>query len=133
MPACKPDPRQWTPALRTRFLDHLSASGDVRAAAAHCGLSRQSVYKLRRRDPAFARQWDRVREAQAGRARMTRDLSPVAAPWAAWLGEEGQRGEDAREFLRLLAEVAGVTGVRLTPAAGRSQDGARKPTFRVRL
>jgi hypothetical protein len=32
--------------------------GDVRAAAAACGLSRQSVYKLRRREPGFAAEWD---------------------------------------------------------------------------
>jgi hypothetical protein len=59
---CAKEPRRlrgkWTPALRRRFLEHLSVSGDVRAAAARCGLSRQSVYKLRRRDAPFARAWD---------------------------------------------------------------------------
>src|SRR5690242_11906562 len=54
---------QWTPALRRRFLDCLSASGNVRAAVTACGLSRQSVYKLRVRDPLFAREWDETIEA----------------------------------------------------------------------
>lgn len=58
MQPCKPDLHQWTPALRARFLDHISTRGDVRAAAAACGLSRQSVYKLRWREPDFAAEWD---------------------------------------------------------------------------
>jgi hypothetical protein len=49
---------RWTATLRMQFLDRLSGDGNVRAAAAACGLSRQSVYKLRRRDPDFAGEWD---------------------------------------------------------------------------
>lgn len=48
----------WTERLRALFLDHLCSTGDVKLAAEACGLSRQSVYKLRRRDPAFALKWD---------------------------------------------------------------------------
>jgi hypothetical protein len=58
-----PGTSQWTPALRSRFVDYLSASGNVCAAAAACGLSRQSVYKLRRRNPLFARDWGAAVEA----------------------------------------------------------------------
>jgi hypothetical protein len=55
-----PHPRfgSWTEGLQALFLDHLSRTGQVRLAAAACGLSRQSVYKLRRRDPVFAQKWD---------------------------------------------------------------------------
>ena len=45
----------WTPARREQFLEQLAQHGKARAAAAACGLSRQSAYMLRRRDPAFAR------------------------------------------------------------------------------
>lgn len=47
-----------TPALRSRFLEVLAGAGDVSAAAVLCGLSRQSVYRLRGRDAGFARDWD---------------------------------------------------------------------------
>lgn len=48
----------WTPALRQRFIDAVAMCGQVAPSAAICGLSRQSVYKLRARDPEFAAQWD---------------------------------------------------------------------------
>jgi hypothetical protein len=48
----------WTPARRTRFLDHLAGQGSVRAACAHVGKSREAAYRLKRRDALFARGWD---------------------------------------------------------------------------
>jgi hypothetical protein len=47
----------WTPARRSRFLAALAQVGSVSVAAGICGLSRASVYGLRRRDAGFARQW----------------------------------------------------------------------------
>ncbi|MDJ0278947.1 hypothetical protein QLH51_19350 [Sphingomonas sp. 2R-10] len=47
----------WTPSRRERFLDHVAATCNVRAATEAVGLSQASVYALRRRDPAFAEQW----------------------------------------------------------------------------
>jgi hypothetical protein len=47
----------WTPERKALFLDHLSHKGNVRAAAARVGLSREAAYKIRRRDPLFARGW----------------------------------------------------------------------------
>ena len=52
---------RWTPDMRARFLERLAAGAGVRAAADACGLSRQSVYKLRRHDPVFACAWDAAR------------------------------------------------------------------------
>ncbi len=49
--------RGWTPALKTRFLDHLATKGNVRASCARVGLSTESAYRLRRRDEDFARGW----------------------------------------------------------------------------
>ncbi|MCT2399838.1 hypothetical protein [Novosphingobium mangrovi (ex Huang et al. 2023)] len=60
-PACD-DPafvphHAWGPDRKLRFLHHLAEKGDVRAACARVGMSRQSAYLLRRRDGAFAQGW----------------------------------------------------------------------------
>lgn len=47
----------WDGDRKVRFLQHLSEKGDVRAAAARVGMSRQSAYLLRRRDRAFGQAW----------------------------------------------------------------------------
>jgi len=47
----------WTPERKLRFLDHLAQHGNVRAACARVGLSREAAYRLRRRDGDFARGW----------------------------------------------------------------------------
>lgn len=47
----------WDAARKVRFLHYLAEKGDVRAAAASAGMSRQSAYMLRRRDPVFAQGW----------------------------------------------------------------------------
>lgn len=45
--------RHW----RTRFLDHLAESSNVRRSAEHAGIDVSRVYRLRRAQPEFARQW----------------------------------------------------------------------------
>ena len=47
----------WTPDRTARFLDTLSHKGNVARAAAATGLSRETAYCRRRRDPLFARAW----------------------------------------------------------------------------
>jgi hypothetical protein len=47
----------WTAARRAQFLDRLAQDGNVLAACALVGLSREAAYRLRRRDPLFARAW----------------------------------------------------------------------------
>ena len=47
----------WTPLRRRRFTESLASGRDVRRACADVGLSREGAYKLRRRDPVFAREW----------------------------------------------------------------------------
>lgn len=46
------------PELKSRFLDHLSEFGNVALACKRAGVSRQTAYRERRRQPAFARLWD---------------------------------------------------------------------------
>lgn len=54
----------WTPERKTRFLDSLASKGNVGLACARAGLSREAAYRLRRREPMFARAW-KAAQAQA--------------------------------------------------------------------
>ena len=132
-----PAPRRdgWTEARRTRFLEHLSHRGNVRAACAAVGLSHEAAYQLRRRDPLFARAWaaavELAREASAqvlacraidgveeevwyrGEVVGTRRrydsrllLAHLARLDAA--AQDGKAREDAERFDELLALVAGA-------------------------
>lgn len=47
----------WTPERKVRFLDQLAVHGNARAACRAVGLSADAAYKLRRREPLFARAW----------------------------------------------------------------------------
>jgi len=47
----------WTPELKACFLLLLAEAGNVRLSARRVGLSAQSAYVQRRRDPIFARGW----------------------------------------------------------------------------
>lgn len=47
----------WTVARKLQFLEALALDGNVRAACARVGLSREAAYRLRRREPLFARAW----------------------------------------------------------------------------
>ena len=70
MKAQSPDPGLSAPIRRRRrggwtvermevFLGELKTHADVSRACDAVGLARQGVYRLRRRNPAFARAWDR--------------------------------------------------------------------------
>jgi hypothetical protein len=48
----------WTPFARRLFLEVLAETGRVSLACEYCGLSKQSAYALRARDPVFATSWD---------------------------------------------------------------------------
>ena len=48
----------WTRARRRQFIEALAAGRCVRRACAIAGLSREGAYKLRRRDPEFAQDWE---------------------------------------------------------------------------
>lgn len=48
---------RWNKGMRRRFLDHLAATCNVKAAAEAIEVDPGSVYYLRRRDPAFTAEW----------------------------------------------------------------------------
>lgn len=50
----------WLPSRQADFLGYLAETGSVSAAAARVGMSRESAYRLRRREGAesFAAAWD---------------------------------------------------------------------------
>ena len=66
----------FTPSRKLRFLDELARHGNVRVAAARCGVSRSGAYLARSRNLAFADAWraalvlgrDRAVEEMAERA-----------------------------------------------------------------
>lgn len=97
-----PTSRSWTPALRRRFLETLTLCGRVRSAAAACGLSRQSVYRLRDRDGEFAVQWrDAVAKHHAACDREV--LAGLARTVEAWLAD----GSYDVAFVDSVIEIAG--------------------------
>ena len=82
-PTRKPRSDGWTPLRRRTFLALVSDGLDVRRAAARVGMSRRSAYHVRKRDAAFAREWD----AALREARMLDETRLIAllverAPWA---------------------------------------------------
>ncbi|MDP5279988.1 hypothetical protein Q9Q95_13720 [Sphingomonas sp. DG1-23] len=60
----------WTPAKRNRFLARLAETLNVRASVRSVNLSEAGLYKLRRRDPAFAAAWDQTIAEAYGRLEM---------------------------------------------------------------
>ena len=60
-------PRKVTPKKQTVFLDALRQGYSVTHAATLIGLRRESMYRARRRDPAFAAAWDDAAESGADR------------------------------------------------------------------
>lgn len=99
----------WTPARRVRFLHHLSGRGDVRAAAAVVGMSRQSAYLLRRRDRTFAKAWEAalvLARRHVEEVLATRALDGVEEP-VFYHGEQVavRRRYDARLLLAHLARL----------------------------
>ena len=79
-PRFSPEPAAagWTRERQGRFLRHLADTGNVRAACAEVGLSRQSVYKLRRHNPQFAFIWNSALEV-ARDARIRRYVAALEA------------------------------------------------------
>lgn len=60
--------RKFDMAARVTFLDTLASCGEVRTAAVVAGVSRETVYRARRRWPQFARLWDAARIQSRARA-----------------------------------------------------------------
>ena len=124
----------WTAARKAQFLEVLAGDGNVRAACARVGLSREAAYRLRRRDALFARAWaaaqlharERVGEVLGTRAiegieeqvwhrgevvgtRRRYDTRLLLAHMARLdkLAEDERAREDATRFDELLACIAG--------------------------
>jgi hypothetical protein len=119
-------------AQQVRFLDGLALHGNVRAAAARVGVSRDTVYRLRRREPAFAQLWEAalVHARAAGEAELaSRAFDGVAVPVfcrgehvATW------RRHDPRYLLthlarldRRIAQNGGAGGVAEQEAQARAE------------
>ena len=100
-------PHGFTPERRVVFAEELAASGNVRRACAVAGVSRNTAYKARRRDPVLAQAWDAaltLAARHAGEVLAERALDGVEEP-VFWHGEVvgTRRRYDTR---LLLAHVA---------------------------
>jgi hypothetical protein len=96
-----PAPSGWTLERRVQFLHCLAEKGNVRRACAQVGLSRQGAYKLRARNPEFARIWDaalmaardaRIERLLAALPGTTRRIPPEPSNGAASRGSQLPRG-----------------------------------------
>ncbi len=88
----------WTAERQLRFLDALGRTRSVSRAAASVGMSRESAYRLRGRNPLFAALWDRALEGPAlsmskghkvearlsRAARKTPGNQPKVTKWRKW-------------------------------------------------
>lgn len=104
----------WTSANRAAFVGALARCGTVVDAVEHVGLSSQSAYKLRARDPAFAKAWDAARD-QARELVVDEIYSKALDGWMedVWYKGErvGQRRRyDPRLLMRLLERLDRVGG-----------------------
>jgi hypothetical protein len=115
----------WTPAARTAFLEALAACGTVIEAVAVVGLSPQSAYKQRARDPGFATAWDAAR----GIAREVVFDQLYSRALHGWTEEVWHRGDlvgertrqDPRLLVKLL-ERMDKQAERNAPTAARFDD-----------
>lgn len=67
----------WTVRRMRCFLSLFEASGRVGASCAALGLSRRSVTKLRRRNPAFAAAWTAAAQRREARLAAYLDIDPI--------------------------------------------------------
>lgn len=117
---------QWTAAARGRFLDHLAATCNVRAACLAAGRHHTGAYALRRRDPEFAAQWQEALEqgyATLEAALLERALRPLRYE----PGEDAPNGPpadfDVEAAMKLLAQHRTHQGRGARPA----QRGGPRP------
>ena len=99
------------------FLEHLSREGNVRAAALAAGVSAQTAYVRRRRDPAFAGLWDAaliVAREQAEQVLADRAINGVTE--TIWFRGEAV-GERRRFDTRLLLAHLGRLDARAEAAS----------------
>jgi len=104
----------WTEARRVQFLHTLAQQGNVRAACARVGLSREAAYTLRRRDPAFARGWAAamvLANDAAGEELATRAMDGIEEEvWSRGEVVGTRRKFDTRLFLAHLARLDKAAG-----------------------
>jgi hypothetical protein len=80
---------RWNERAEAIFLDHLAASSNVSWSAAQAGFVTDTVYKYRRRDPAFAAKWQVALEQ--GYARLEMELVRTGTEYLAGLKLDPKR------------------------------------------
>lgn len=87
------EPPRWTPRRQYLFLVHLSSHHNAAAAAAAAGMSRESAYRLRRREPdgLFALLWEGMLLSPPPRPAPRPPFAPTGGPQAP---QPGHTSED---------------------------------------
>ena len=84
--------RCWTPARQLAFIDVLARTHSIAAAARAAGMSRESAYRLRARDPdgPFAAAWTQALKGHIPRAPRSRPRrrQPLGLGWKSIKGHE---------------------------------------------
>ena len=83
------DGHRWSDEAEAIFLDHLAASCNVAWSAEQAGFTKETVYKHRRRDPAFTEKWQAALEQ--GYARLEIELVRTATDYLAELRIDPER------------------------------------------
>ena len=78
----------WTKGKRASFLDHLAATANVEASCRAVRMNSSGVFKLRRRNPDFAEQWDAALDTAKARLRGMLIERSMGVPAAAAEHEE---------------------------------------------
>jgi hypothetical protein len=121
----------WTEKRRQLFLDRLAATCCVGEALAATGMAASSLYRLRKRDPAFAEAWDdavaaHFDDVELGLVRFAKEvLKGHGADNQAALGEARERAAADPQFALELLKVRRMGDARVAGGAPRRTIGGR--------
>jgi len=93
---------RWSRALTGMFMDHLAATGDIKASARLIGIDAAQAYYRQRTCPAFAEAWDAAIEA-GYRTVEVKLIGHVLAEGDPAASEDGISHFDWEQALRLMA------------------------------
>lgn len=121
----------WTAARRQVFLDRLAATCCVVEALAATGMASSSLYRLRKRDPAFAEAWDDAVAAHFDDVELAlvryskRVLEGHGADNQAALGEARARAAADPGFALELLKMRRAADARVAAGGARRRIGGR--------
>ena len=114
----------WTPARKAQFLEALAQDGNVRAACARVGMSREAAYRLRRREALFARAWAAAQCRRANSRRGARHRAIEGIEEEVWYRGEVVGTRRRYDTRLLLAHMARLDKLAEDEARARTPPGS---------